>query len=289
MRRLLVLGGHGQVGSALRRTVPGTWSIISHDVDETDIRDEGAVRSAITDVRPDAIVNCAAFTNVDAAEVRAEEAQALNAMGAEIVARAAASSTVRLIHLSTDYVFDGRATSPYRPESEARPSSVYGRTKLEGEQRVRSNAPDSTIVRTAWIHSGGGANFVATAVRRLTSGGAMRVVDDQIGTPTRADELASALWCIADRPQVTGILHFTDAGVASWFDVAATVLETLRSAGRLPEGASVVPIATADYPTPARRPPYSVLDKHDSWQAIGYVPPHWRNGVVASTLELLNA
>lgn len=288
MPRLLLFGGSGQVGRALRRRVPSAWSIESHDIGETDIRDAQAVRAAIAGAKADAIINCAAYTNVDAAEAHADEARTLNADGAENVARAAASSGVRLIHLSTDYVFDGTAASPYRPDAATGPLNVYGRTKLEGEQRVRASAPRSTVVRTAWVHSGGASNFVATAVRHLTAGRAMRVVDDQIGTPTRADELARALWCLADRPEVEGLLHFTDAGVASWFDVAATVLETLRSAGRLSDGASVTPIATAEYPMPARRPAYSVLDKHDSWRSIGYVPPHWRAGIVASASELLN-
>ena len=289
MPRMLLFGGSGQVGRALCRRAPSAWSLESHDVGETDIRDERAVRAAITSARPDAIINCAAYTNVDGAEAHADEARALNADAAENVARAAASSGVRLIHLSTDYVFDGASATPYRPDAATGPLNVYGRTKLEGEQRVRARAPRSIVVRTAWIHSGGTANFVAMAVRHLTAGRAMRVVDDQLGTPTRADELATALWCLADRPRVEGTLHFTDAGVASWFDVAVAVLETLRSVGRLPDGASVTPIRTTDYPTPARRPAYSVLDKHDSWQSIGYSPPHWREGVVASTRELFNA
>jgi dTDP-4-dehydrorhamnose reductase len=289
MRRLLLFGGLGQVGTALRGKAPSSWDVASHDVGETDIRDERAVRDAIARLHPDVIVNCAAYTNVDGAESHEDEARALNVDAANNVARAAAAADVRLIHLSTDYVFDGTAASPYRPDAATGPLNVYGRTKLAGEQCVRATAPNSAIMRTAWVHSGGASNFVATAVRHLTAGRAMRVVDDQIGTPTRADELATALWHLADRPDVAGILHFTDAGVASWFDVAVAVLETLRAADRLPGGASVTPIASADYPTPARRPAFTVLDKHDSWASIAYVPPHWRAGVVASTSEFLNA
>jgi dTDP-4-dehydrorhamnose reductase len=289
MRRLLVFGGSGQVGSALRGTTPATWAVESHDVGDTDIRDEGAVRRALAEARPDVIINCAAYTDVDGAERHPDEARALNADAAGIVAGAAASAGIRLIHLSTDYVFDGTAALPYRPEDATGPLNEYGRTKLEGEAFVRANAPKSAIVRTAWIHSGGESNFVATVVRHLTAGRAMRVVDDQVGTPTRAHDLAVALWCLADRTEVAGTLHFTNAGVGSWFDVAITILETLRAAGRLPDGASVTPIGTAEYPTPAKRPAYSVLDKHESWQSIGYLPPHWREGVVMSTSERLNA
>lgn len=287
-RRALVFGASGQVGTALQRTIPDSWTLAAHDL-ETDIRQERAVSAAIDDVRPDVIINCAAFTNVDGAESNVDEAHDVNAVAPGVIAGAAVHAGVRFIHISTDYVFDGRAHRPYLPDAPTAPQSVYGRTKYEGEERVRQAAPASVIVRTAWVHSGGGANFVRTAVRHLTAGRAMRVVDDQIGTPTRAHNLALALWRIAERPGITGTLHFTDAGVASWFDVAVVVLETLRGAGRLPEGADVVPIRSTEYPTAARRPAYSVLEKHESWRAIEFVPPHWRDGVVQSTSELLHA
>lgn len=288
-RRALLFGASGQVGTALQRTMPASWTVAAHDLGETDIRQMSAVSAAIADVRPELIVNCAAFTNVDGAESNAAEAHEVNAVAPGIIAAAAARAGVRFVHISTDYVFDGEAHTPYMPDAPTAPTSVYGRTKCDGENRVRGASPSSVIVRTAWVHSGGGANFVRTSVRHLCAGRVMRVVDDQIGTPTRAWNLAQALWRIAERPQVHGTLHFTDAGVASWFDVAVVVLETLRAAGRLPEGAGVAPIRTSEYPTAARRPAYSVLDKHGSWQAIDYVPPHWRDGVIQSTLELLNA
>jgi dTDP-4-dehydrorhamnose reductase len=287
-RRALVFGALGQVGTALRRTTPASWTAAMHDVAETDIRQEGAVSAAIHAVHPDVIINCAAFTNVDGAETSPAEAREVNTIAPGIIAAAAARAGARFIHISTDYVFDGQAHTPYLADAPTAPQSVYGRTKCEGEERVREAAPSSAIVRTAWVHSGGGANFVRTCVRHLSAGRAMRVVDDQIGTPTRAHNLALALWRIAERIEITGTLHFTDSGVASWFDVAAVVLETLRAAARLPEGAAVLPIRTGDYPTVARRPAYSVLDKHDSWRAIEFVPPHWREGVAQSTSELLD-
>ncbi len=288
-RRALLFGSSGQVGTALQKTVPQGWGVVAHDVGETDIRREPSVSAAIAEVRPDLIINCAAFTNVDAAESQPDEAHEVNAVAPGVIAEAATRAGVRFVHLSTDYVFDGEASSPYATDASTGPRSAYGRTKCEGEQRVRAGAPSSVIVRTAWVHSGGGSNFVRTAVRHLTAGRTMRVVDDQIGTPTRAHNLALALWRIAEGPEITGTLHFTDAGVASWFDVAVAVLETLRGAGRLPEAGAVVPIHSGEYPTPARRPAYSVLDKHDSWRALGFVPPHWRDGVIQSTSELLDA
>jgi len=287
--RALIFGSLGQVGSALQETAPPSASIVAHDLDQTDIRDRAAVDRAIADSKPDIVINCAAFTNVDGAESRASEAMEANGAAPGVIAESATAAHVRFIHISTDYVFDGCAHTPYATDAAVAPLNVYGATKLEGEQRVLSAAPDSVVVRTAWVHSGGGVNFVRTAVRLLSAGKPMRVVDDQIGTPTRARHLAQALWRIAERPALRGLLHFTDAGVASWFDVAMTVMETLDEGGRLGAGAAVTPIRSDEFPTVARRPTYSVLDKHDSWAAIGYVPPHWRKGIIDSTHELMHA
>lgn len=287
--RALILGAGGQLGRALQATMPKEVAVVAHDLRETDIRDARAVAVAIGDARPDVIINCAAFTAVDAAETNRDEAFQANAFAPGVVAELAERAAIRLVHISTDYVFDGSAHVPYTPDAHAAPINVYGETKLEGERRALAASSRSIVVRTAWVHSGGGMNFVRTAVGALSAGKTMRVVDDQLGTPTRARHLAHALWRVAAEPPERRILHFTDAGVASWFDVAVTVMETLAEAGRLPAGSDVLPIATDDYPTPARRPRYSVLDKHESWRVIGYVPPHWRHGITASTHELLNA
>jgi dTDP-4-dehydrorhamnose reductase len=287
--RVLIFGASGQVGLALQQSAPATSIVIAHDASRTDICDYEAVRAAIQDARPDVVINCAAFTAVDDAETHADEALAANGIAAGSIAELSAKAGTRFIHLSTDYVFDGRGPAPYLPDADVAPLNVYGSTKLEGERRVLAAAPESVIVRTAWVHSGGGTNFIRTAVRRLAEGTPMRVVDDQVGTPTRAAHLAQALWHIGARPNLRGMLHFTDAGVASWFDVATTVFDILRAENRLGAGASVTPACTAEFPRPARRPLFSVLDKHSSWQSIGYVPPHWRDGVIASTKELLNA
>jgi dTDP-4-dehydrorhamnose reductase len=287
--RALIFGALGQVGLALQQTAPTTVAVIGHDLDQTDIRDPESVSRAIDDARPDVVINCAAFTNVDGAESHADEAMAANGVAPGVIAEVAKAEGVRFIHLSTDYVFDGCAYAPYKTDAAVGPINVYGATKLEGERRILSTAPESVVVRTAWVHSGGGSNFVRTAVRLLTAGSPMRVVDDQIGTPTRARHLAAALWHITDRPELHGLLHFTDAGVASWFDVAVAVLETLERAGRLGAGASVTPIRSDQFRAAARRPQFSVLDKSDSWNAIGYLPPHWRTGIIDSTHELMNA
>jgi len=285
----LILGSSGQVGVALQRTAPSSVRVVAHDLDQTDIRDRAAITSAIAEAKADVVINCAGFTNVDGAEANPDEAMQANGVAPGVIAEVALRAHARLIHISTDYVFDGRSHLPYRPDAAVAPLNVYGATKLEGERRVLAAAPESVVVRTAWVHSGGGNNFVRTAVRLLTAGTPMRVVDDQIGTPTQATSLARALWQIADRRDLRGLLHFTDAGVASWFDVATAVFDTLQGAGRVGGGASVAPIGSDQFRTPARRPHFSVLDKHESWNAIGFVPSQWAVGIIESTHELMNA
>jgi dTDP-4-dehydrorhamnose reductase len=287
-RRVLIFGAAGQVGLELLGMAPSDARIIALDVGDVDVRDRDAVLRVTREVRPDAVINCAGYTNVDGAESAADDAMAVNGVAPGVMAEASAEMGARFLHISTDYVFDGRAHEPYAVGALAGAISVYGSTKLEGERRALATAGNAVVVRTAWVHSAVGTNFVKTAVRFLGAGKAMRVVDDQIGTPTRARHLARALWCLAGNA-ATGLLHFTDAGVASWYDVAVAVMETLASEGRLPTGAGVEPIRSSERPSVAKRPAYSVLDKHDSWRTIGFLPPHWRVGVAASTRELRNA
>lgn len=286
-RRALIFGSLGQVGLALRDTAPRTFDVVAHDLAETNIRDEQAVSRTLGDVRPEIVLNCAAFTAVDDAEARPAEAFSANGEAPGFIAHEAARRGIRLVHISTDYVFNGRGHAPYAPTDEVAPINVYGSTKLEGERRVLAADARHVVVRTAWVHSGTGSNFVKTCVRVLSNGAVMRVVDDQIGSPTRAHHLAIALWRIAEQPGIEGLLHFTDAGVASWYDVAATVLDVMRGLERAGDAAAVLPVGTDEFPRPAKRPQFSVLDKRASWASLGYIPPHWRDGVIASTKEIL--
>ena len=287
--RALILGAAGQLGRALQQAAPSSVIVFAHDYGETDVRNSRAIDRAIEEFSPDVIVNCAAFTNVDAAETQRDEAMELNGVAPGLIAESAKRAGVRMIHVSTDYVFDGSGSTPYTLDAPTNPINVYGATKLEGERRVLAVSSRNLVVRTAWLHSGGGTNFVRTVARILGSGTVMGVVDDQIGTPTRAVHLADALWRLCDRSDVTGVIHFTDAGVASWFDVAVAVYEALDAAGHLRDGAGLSPIRSDQFPTAARRPRFSVLDKHDSWNSVGFVPPHWRHGVATSVRELLDA
>ena len=285
--RALIFGSLGQVGLALREIAPATFDVVAHDLPETDICDEHAVAHALEDVRPEVVLNCAAFTAVDDAEAHPAKAFSANGEAPGYIAREAARRGIRLVHISTDYVFNGRGHAPYATTDDVAPINVYGSTKLEGERRVLAADARHVVVRTAWVHSGTGTNFVKTCVRVLSNGSVMRVVDDQIGTPTRALHLAAALWRIAEQPGIRGLLHFTDAGVASWYDVATAVLDAMRGLGGAADGAAVVPVGTEAFPRPAKRPQFSVLDKRASWASIGYIPPHWRDGIIASTREVL--
>jgi dTDP-4-dehydrorhamnose reductase len=183
------------------------------------------------------------------------------------------------VQVSTDFVFDGASGAPYRPDDAPNPLGVYGRSKREGEEAVRTAHPAALIVRTAWVHGAGGANFVATMLRLMAERETLGVVADQLGTPTHADGLALALLALAEAG-VTGTHHWTDAGVASWYDFAVAIREEGLARGLLAHAAAVRPIATADYPTPARRPANGVLDKTSAWAVTGPAA-HWRDGLRA--------
>ena len=288
-RRLLLLGASGQVGRAVRAACGERWHVDAPASSAVSLQDPGRLAAYIRDSQPHAIVSAAAFTRVDDAEAERDIAFRVNGEAPGVIGEVAREIGARVVHISTDYVFDGRGGAPYRADAPTSPVSVYGASKLEGERRLLAAAPDALVLRTAWVHDGVGTNFVGTAVRVLTSGTTMRVVDDQIGTPTRAANLARAVAGALETADLGGVLHWTDCGVASWFDVAHCVLETLRAAGRVNASVSVVPVPSLDFPRPAPRPMVGVLDKHAAWRTLGWIPPHWRDGIVTSTLERLNA
>ena len=273
--RVLITGASGQVGLALQQEAPSGWEILACRSDRLDVTDGAAVRRAFHDP-PDLVIHAAAFTAVDAAETAPDRAAAVNVRGTAYVAQAARDAGARMIYLSTDFVFDGAAGRPYTTDDAPNPLGVYGQTKLEGEgEAVRALGERALIVRTAWVYSPHRSNFVLTMLRLLRERATVGVVADQVGTPTWARSLAGALWKAAARPELHGILHFTDAGVASWYDFAVAVQEEALALGLVP-AATVAPINTAQYPTAARRPAYSVLDKLPSWALLGETPPHWR-------------
>lgn len=241
---------------------------------ECDITDAVAVEKAIGDVRPDAVINGAAWTQVDAAEDHEAAAEAVNATGAGHVAAACAAAGIRCCHVSTDYVFDGSATSPIPETAVAAPQSAYGRTKLHGEILVRERCPDHVIVRTSWLYGRQGPNFVLTMLRLAAERPQLRVVADQHGAPTWTGHLAPAMLRLIEVGPA-GTYHLTNSGVTTWHDLAVAAI---RSRGLETE---VVPITTAEYPTPAARPAYSVLDNR-AWRELGEPPlPDWQEGLQA--------
>lgn len=274
--RVLITGAGGQVGRTLLETFPVGAEVTGCTHADLDITDAEAVRDYVGRHRADLIINAAAYTAVDKAESQRELAQRINTEGPRHLATAARVNGARLIHISTDFVFDGAASVPYRPQAATNPLSIYGRTKRDGELAVLDALPElSVIVRSAWVYAASGANFVRTMLRVMQSNGSARVVADQVGTPTAAGSLAQALWQIAERPEINGIHHWTDAGVASWYDFAVAIAEEGAQLGLVPPSVTVTPITTEEYPTPARRPSYSVLDK-GSLAAFGLTAVHWR-------------
>jgi dTDP-4-dehydrorhamnose reductase len=273
--RALVVGAGGQLGRALIACAPAGMEVVARGSDTLDITDKTAVEAAVREVRPALLLNAAAYTAVDKAESDESAALAVNAMGVGLLAEAARGVGARLAHVSTDFVFDGQAGTPYRPDATPNPLGAYGRTKLAGE---RLAGPDALIVRTAWVYAPTGGNFVRTMLRLMRERDEVRVVADQIGSPTYAPGLAQAIWTLAEQG-ATGIYHYTDSGVASWYDFAVAIQEEAEDAGLLDRQIPVIPVATADFPTPATRPSFSVLDKASLFAALGTTTPHWRRNL----------
>jgi dTDP-4-dehydrorhamnose reductase len=275
--RALITGAAGQVGLALQGKVPSGWTVIPCGMDELDVTRSDQVQAVLRRARPTVVIHTAAYTAVDAAESDAARAEAVNARGTAHVADAARDIGARLLHVSTDFVFDGAQGRPYAPDDPPHPLGVYGRTKLAAEREaIRALGDRAVIVRTAWVYSRHGQNFVRTMLRLMQERDEVGVVADQVGTPTWADSLADALWAAAGRDAPGGVLHWTDAGVASWYDFAVAIQEEALAAGLLPRSVPIRPLRTGEYPAPAPRPPYSVLDKSATWALLGHTPPHWR-------------
>lgn len=277
MKKILVTGSNGQLGLSLQREFKDDKDIeaLYTDVAELDLTNREAVDRCVSDFHPDYIINCAAYTAVDKAESDDLMAARINTEAVGYLAEAARKYGVKVIHISTDYVFNGENFRPYAENDEPYPRSIYGRTKLEGEGVLTAFCPDSVIIRTAWLYSEFGNNFVKTMLRLGHEGNDLRVVCDQIGTPTYAGDLAAAIHTIVghDNPQ-PGIYHFTDEGVVSWYDFAMAIF---RLAGM--EHIKVTPVGTREYPTAAKRPLYSVLSKQKIKNTFNLNIPYWEHSL----------
>ncbi|TAD82682.1 MAG: dTDP-4-dehydrorhamnose reductase [Sphingomonadales bacterium] len=273
--RVLITGANGQLGGALQRTAP-TWAEVSAiDVADCDLTDSAMLTARLVVEAPELILNAAAYTAVDKAESDEITARAINAGAVATMVEAMAATGGKVVHVSTDYVFDGSASSPYAPDAPRNPQSAYGRTKAEGEDVLRDT---DLLVRTAWVYEAGGANFVRTMIRLMKERDELGVVADQIGAPTWATGLARTLWGLVER-QASGTFHHCDAGVASWYDFAVAIAEEAHARGILTRLPLIRPIVTTDYPTPARRPAFSLLDCRATREALGENHTHWRTNL----------
>jgi dTDP-4-dehydrorhamnose reductase len=285
--KALITGAEGQLGRALLRAVPEAAEAVGLGRAQLDVTQSDAIVEALQKHRPTVVINACAYTAVDLAESESQKAYAVNADAVGALAGACAARHIRFIHVSTDFVFDGAAGRPYRPSDATAPLSVYGASKLAGEQKIAAHAELSwCVVRTAWVYAASGRNFMLTMLRLFNERPVVRVVADQVGAPTTAASLAHCVWRAAAANNVRGILHFTDAGVASWYDFAVAIYEEAIQLGVLTKPVDVQPIRTQDYPTPARRPSYSVLDVTSTSEALGLTPIHWRTNLRKVLREL---
>jgi dTDP-4-dehydrorhamnose reductase len=291
MTRWLVTGAAGMLGRDLTALLAARGEeFTALGRADLDITDADAVTAAVASVKPDVVVNCAAWTAVDAAEDQEKEALAINGRGAGNLAAACAASGALLVHPSTDYVFDGTASAPYPEDAVTAPAGAYGRTKLAGEQAIRAALPDASyIVRTAWLYGAHGKNFVKTMLRLARNGTAPGVVADQHGQPTWTADVAAQIHALIDKPAPPGIYHATSSGQTTWFAFAEEIFTLYQDQDgdeervRLPPR----PITTADYPTPAKRPSYSVLG-HEAWHTAGISPiGDWKDALHRAFPEIL--
>lgn len=269
---ILVTGANGQLGNEMRVVAVEQKQLAYYftDVAELDICNEQAVEHFVAERAIDCIVNCAAYTNVNKAEEDAVLCDKLNHLAPANLARVAAKYRIGLVHVSTDYVFNGEHHVPYREDDATCPNSVYGTTKLAGEEAIRTIHPEAVIIRTAWLYSSFGNNFVKTMLRLGKEREELGVVFDQIGTPTYARDLARAIQHIIGSDVVPGIYHYSNEGVCSWYDFTKAIFDLAGIST-----CCLKPLHTDEYPTPAARPHYSVLDKTKIKQTYGVEVPHW--------------
>ncbi|MDC9818998.1 dTDP-4-dehydrorhamnose reductase [Pectobacterium polonicum] len=276
--RILLTGANGQLGRCFQDRLPVGWEILATDSAELDITDLERVEEVVKNFQPDSIVNAAAYTAVDKAESEPELAAKINVIGPENLAIVASKQDIRLVHVSTDYVFDGNATEPYREDSATNPLSVYGKTKLAGEQAVAKASLEAIIVRTAWVFSEYGNNFVKTMLRLAKERDTLSIVNDQRGCPTYAGDLAQAIISLLEKNAEGGIYHYCGDKEVSWYEFAEEIFAAAMKKAVLNKAPVLTPITTIQYPTPAYRPAYSTL-AGDKIKALGINLSDWHSAL----------
>jgi dTDP-4-dehydrorhamnose reductase len=272
-----VLGG-GQIGAAVVKAAPKQHEVIALTRAHLDIADSQAVAKSLAEIKADWVVNAAAYTAVDRAEDEPQIAGAVNDTAVAALAAGAARENCRLLHLSTDFVFDGTSGRPYLPSDATKPLSVYGATKLAGERHVLADR-SGIVLRTSWVYASVGKNFVLTMLKLMNERAQVSVVCDQIGSPTWAVSAAAAIWGLIEAAAEGGIYHWTDLGVASWYDFAVAIQEEALARGLLMRAAAVLPIPSSAYPARAKRPSFSVLDTTGTRGVVKIPAHHWRHNL----------
>lgn len=288
--KVLITGANGQLGYALQKTssefsAEQNFELIALTRAELNLAQPETILNVLDQLSPDVIINAAAYTAVDKAEAESALAYLINADAVKQIAIWCQQHKKLLVQVSTDFVFDGKQTKPYSIDDVTNPVSVYGQTKQQGELAVISECENYYIVRTGWVYCEHGANFVKTILRLAKEREQLGVVADQIGTPTYAIHLAQMLWALVLQKPAQKIWHFSDAGVASWYDFAINIVKEAEFMGLLSRQPIIKPITTADYPTPAQRPECSVLSKKNTWDMLAITPVHWQ----AALLKMLAA
>ncbi|WP_432697793.1 dTDP-4-dehydrorhamnose reductase [Marinobacterium sp. YM272] len=289
--RVLITGAGGQVGYELSRLAPAEFEVLGLDSAALDITDLGQVQSAVAWIQPGLIINAAAYTAVDKAESDAERAWAVNQDGVANLATAAKGLEIPVLHISTDYVFAGDADTPYSETDPTGPTGVYGASKLAGENALAAACSRYLVLRTSWVFGAHGNNFVKTMLRLGNERDSLSVVADQQGGPTSAVSIATALWKLAEMYRIRqelprGVYHFSGTPYCSWFEFAEEIFRQAESLGQVQQCPQLSAITTADYPTPAKRPAWSVMDCSKLEKASGIVPPCWKEDLRDVLIEL---
>jgi len=306
--KVLITGKGGQLAWELEQTKPAHIELVSFGIEELDISNSAQVNELLITQSPDLVINAAAYTAVDKAETDKDVAYAVNEAGSENLALACKEISAKMIHVSTDFVFDGTSTTPYQPTDTTNPINVYGDSKLKGDLKIAQIlGEEAAIIRTAWVYSANGNNFVKTMLRLMSEKEQLGIVYDQVGTPTWARGLAKMIWTLAEKNKCTHqerfsesedcglrnlntslcpVYHWTDAGVASWYDFAVAIQELAIEKGMLNQAIPIRPIPASAYPTPAKRPSFSVIDKTTAEQTTEIQTVHWRKQLSAMLDEL---
>lgn len=280
MKRILLIGNYGQVGQELQVILPQIGEVIGVGRDQLDLSQGEKLRQIINEVKPDCIVNAAAYTAVDKAESELELANAINGIAPQIMAEEARKLGATFLHISTDYVFDGHKNTPYLETDPTNPLSAYGSSKLMGEEAIQKVGGNSIILRTAWVYGTfGKGNFVKTMLKVGKDREELKVVVDQVGCPTWSKDIADAITKLLNVETASGVYHFTNSGAVSWYDFAQAIFEEARQIGFPLSVKQVIPITTEQYPTPAKRPAYSVLSGQKITPLLGTYPLYWRDSL----------